>query len=580
MNKKLLVVTLIVTAMFCWLNAEQKVINLSYSAGDYEFITTTEGTQIKYNGSQNVVFSNEPGAPNLPTQLVMVAIPDGAEFQNLSFSYNAEIVLSNVEIAPAQNIMPTSMQVGDAEIVDPDPQYYAVGEYPENSCIYSSTQILRTYRVFCFQVSPFIYLPLTNQLKLITTGSLIINYGLTDFRNDAMWDDGSAGETLKRIVINPNDVIVQNNRDIVNPNDVKYLIITDYSLVDEFTPLADWKTQKGIPADIITTQYINSHYPGAELALKIKNCIKDYYLTKGTTYVLLGGDPTIIPAALCYGIVDNYGTNNDYSSDVIPTDLFYSCLDGQINWNYDGDNYVGEIEDGINGNDIDLLPEIFIGRIAVTTLQNAIASQFVEKTLGYEKYENYPVSGNYAKKLLFAGKWIMPPNPSMYGGLSDSDYYSRLLYNEVISPWGNPLYLFDTSQCYYNGLNLTFNHNSLITLINSGLNILNWSSHGTNQAWDGAASEGYAMCPAYLSSLTNDNCEGIVYTTSCHTNNFNHPDGEDCLGELLVGAQNKGAVSYIGASHYNWYSYNNPIASDFATEFYNLYSIRIVPIIL
>lgn len=35
MNKKLLVITLFVTAFLCWLNADQKIINLSYNAGDF-----------------------------------------------------------------------------------------------------------------------------------------------------------------------------------------------------------------------------------------------------------------------------------------------------------------------------------------------------------------------------------------------------------------------------------------------------------------------------------------------------------------------------------------------------------------
>lgn len=559
MYKKLLVVSLFVTAIFCWLNAEQKVINLSYNAGDFEFITTSEGTQIKYNGNQNVVFSNEPGAPNLPTQLVMVAIPDGAEFQNLSFSYNAEIVLSNVEIAPAQNIMPTSMQVGDTAIADPDPQYYAVGEYPENSCIYSSTQILRTYRVFCFQVSPFVYLPSTNQLKLITSGSLIINYSLTDFRNDSMWDDGSAGEALKRIVVNPNDVIVQNNRDIVDPNDVKYLIITDGSYVDEFTPLADWKTQKGIPTAIVTTQYIYSHYPGADYKLQIKNCIKDYYLDKGTSYVLLGGGQQIIPVALCYGLQGMYVRDN------IPTDLFYSCLDGQLDWNFDADNHIGEINDGWNGSYLDVTPEVSIGRVSVN--QTTQVSAFVTKTLNYEKYTGYPTN-QFADKMLLAGYELYAD--ITYQGItrSDSDWFSRQMYQDVDPPLESEEYFFDTSPLQVDGE--TYFSNSQEDnkqVISKGWNIINWSMHGGANTWGYTAqgNDQYFFTSNCVDQLTNQNKVGLIYTTACHSNDFTDPAG--CLGAKFVNADSIGAIAYIGASSFNWTNSAPSTPSDFGAAF-------------
>jgi len=399
---------------------------------------------------------------------------------------------------------------------------------------------------------------------MITNCTLEINYSLNDYRNNIRWDNKLAGEMVKRIVVNSNDVVVQ-DRSPVNPNDVEYIIITDQSLVDEFEPLAEWKTQKGVPTDIVTTDFIISHYEGQNSSIRIKNCIKDYYENKGTSYVLLGGDPSIIPAVLCYGYVHNSDENpqDNYTGISIPTDLFYSCLDDQFDWNADSDIYLGEIEDNI-----DMVPEVFVGRIAVSTSQNAIASQFVNKTIRYEKYTSYPTMGNYSHKMLMAGMQIMNPlyNPTYYNGLSDSDYYSRLIYNEVISPWGNPLYLFDTSNCSYNGTTLTLNHSNFITLFNSGFNIINWSSHGYDTAWGGT--DGYTLCPAYLDNLTNVDSQGIIYTTACKSNNFNHAPNQDCLGELLTGISNGGAIAYIGASDNNWYNYSNPPATNFAKEFY------------
>jgi len=60
----------------------------------------------------------------------------------------------------------------------------------------------------------------------------------------------------------------------VPTNVVEYLIITKSEFADEFQVLADWKTKKGIPAQVVTLDWIYNTYTSyAQPQQKIKSCI-------------------------------------------------------------------------------------------------------------------------------------------------------------------------------------------------------------------------------------------------------------------------------------------------------------------
>src|SRR6185503_1682704 len=86
----------------------------------------------------------------------------------------------------------------------------------------------------------------------------------------------------------------------------------------------------------------------------------------------------------------------------VPTDLYYSCLDG--NWNADGDSTFADAFAGSwnPGDDADLLPEVWVGRAPVVTPSDA--ELFVRKTLTYEAS---PVA-DYMENTLFFAQVITP----------------------------------------------------------------------------------------------------------------------------------------------------------------------------
>ncbi|MBW6458621.1 MAG: T9SS type A sorting domain-containing protein, partial [FCB group bacterium] len=83
------------------------------------------------------------------------------------------------------------------------------------------------------------------------------------------------------------------------------------------------------------------------------------YLEKGLDYLLIGGNSTVVPHRGLSCSVDSDGTI--YSSNDIPSDLYYAALDGD--WDANGNGFFGEYNDTTGFDEADLLPELAVGRM-------------------------------------------------------------------------------------------------------------------------------------------------------------------------------------------------------------------------
>ncbi len=138
---------------------------------------------------------------------------------------------------------------------------------------------------------------------------------------------------------------------------VDYVIITSEELEDSFQELADWKTEKGVPAVIRTVEWIGENFAGSDIQEKIRTFIIDAYELWGTDWVLLGGDTEVIPP--------RYFWESDGESNA-PRDVYYGGLDGT--WNKERDYRIGY--DRIGHDDIDVADpywDVWLGRLPVRT---------------------------------------------------------------------------------------------------------------------------------------------------------------------------------------------------------------------
>jgi len=508
-----------------------KIEELSLVQTEYKY-NDDYTTAIKYDPRKYFTYqtTGEPALPRLPVNLF---IPENAVFKNVNITYDKTLIGTNIIVEPVQNLIPFSKPDHEFKRVEPNEEVYGSNlQYPKNIVDYSGTHEMSRYKYFSFNISPLMYYPSSGELYIAENLMITINYVLSGQKKTARWDDGTFINMMKNLVINPDDLPDTGFRE-PRADDVKYLIVTSSDLEASFAPLAAWKTQKGMPAEIVTTDYIYSNYSGSSNQLKIKACIEDYYTNKGTVFAVLGGDNTEVPDYDVYGTVNQYEPEGQFVEDnTIPGDLFYGCFDNAFDWNEDGDNQAGESVDNC-----DYAPEVFIARIPVRS--TADVNAYVNKALDYE---TDPATSNFAYKLLLTGLKLFDDNDAE--GHSDAQNKSQKLLDEYVTPyWNGDIYeYYDT---YSDFAETSVTSSGMANRYDEGYNLHHMATHGSETAW---SMDNWGSFSSTNASNLNNAKQGNIVTIACNTNAFESAD--PCLSEAFLRNANGGSVTYLGASRY------------------------------
>jgi len=109
-----------------------------------------------------VFLPNEAGAPNLPGQARMIAIPQGATASYQIISTDTEVI-SNIDIAPAETIPIDSDDT--PPICEKNASIYSRNEYyPQNPVELSTPKKIRGVDFVKLRITPFQYNPVTKEL--------------------------------------------------------------------------------------------------------------------------------------------------------------------------------------------------------------------------------------------------------------------------------------------------------------------------------------------------------------------------------------------------------------------------------
>jgi hypothetical protein len=120
----------------------------------------------------------------------------------------------------------------------------------------------------------------------------------------------------------------------VGAQPAEYMIITSEALAPEFQRLADWKIEKGIPAEIRTVEWIEANYPaGVDAAERVRLFIRDAYANLGTLWVLSAATPRSFPVRY------NWSPSGTFIER-----LLLRVFSWMGTWDADGRAY-GEVED-------------------------------------------------------------------------------------------------------------------------------------------------------------------------------------------------------------------------------------------
>ena len=475
-------------------------------------------------------FDSIPGAPVLPQKPVYYLIPYGQEVRGISVTPGE---LQSLEgeylIEPAQKPVPIS-QAKLAEPTFPDPLFYNL-EKSYLPCKYISTQTKSGYKLLILSLFPVDYNPLRRQVSYYKDIKVEIEttQGKPESSHLRANLDQEIIDEIRELVENPEVLQTymsgEDSREATQPLNAEplvppggpyeYVVITSSSLSDNFQPLVDRKITRGLTATTVTTQYIYANYAGTENgdnADKIRHFIADAYSSWGTQWVLLGGDIEVVPQR---GVYVSCGAEW-YSN--LPTDMYYACLDGP--WNNDGDSRWGEGNDGAAGSDVDLMPEVYVGRAPVSS--GTEADNFVAKTIKYDN-KNHPNDN----KAIWLGEQLDAFTFGSYSGIPIKEtclpvYWSVVSRYDSSGGWSG---------------------NNFINDLNRAPNIINHLGHA-NQTYNAR------IYSSDIPDLTN-NHPYFMYSQGCDSGSFDTHDIS--IAERHV-VSDKGAFAVVMNARFGWYA--------------------------
>ncbi len=475
-------------------------VELSISQLELTAKKVKEGNFIDFF-TENLTRIYKTGYPNIPVYSKLIEIPFGAELEYKISSYTEEnIKLSDYGIT--QKIIPAQRSISKSE----DPKYvpFIINEevYKKNAFLnkitveYEYVGTFRDKRIGRLIVRPVQYNPSKNIIKVLNNIVVEVGFKNSDFNKtneiSKKYSSPYFNKQFDNKFVNPDK---SSEKAFINSSPVTYVIVSDRMFEGQLEEFINWKKLKGFNVIVGYTDVIGN------TNIEIKNYLQNLYENPTTdvnppSFVLFVGDVQQIPAWDAAGHV---------------TDLRY-C-------EYTGDN----------------LPEVYYGRFSAQNTTQLQAQ--IDKTLLYEKY--LMADPTYLEDQVLVAGVDSDYAPTHGNGAINYavDYYSNDSHSI------NPLtYLYNDAA---NSTVMTSNNNSasssIISNINQGVGFGNYTAHCSSDGW---ADPGFSV--SNVPGLTNYGKYGLLIGNCCQSVTFNI---NECFGEAILRAENKGAIGYIGGSN-------------------------------
>lgn len=546
---------LILSLLFNLSSSAKGIYKLHFNPKDYS-VNVVNGIVNIQSSSTTATYDDDENEPALPYTIHRILRPLEVSSKGYMVSYETTLLYDNVKMEANKRVLSTNT------VLEQKDTLRTIAKHSNLSPIeFLGDMSQYGFSYASFKITPFIYNAEKHQLYFVNEISITMPNENRKIENRIGKDYTKGGMNInfnkpnanfisyiKEIVENPHELdefysglnteigaYTQESRDM-NSSTVEYLVVTSNYLAPYFTDLVNWKTKKGVPAQIITIEDIQSDYTylyNISPTLAIKYVLSNYYQNHGLKWVLLGGDMGVVPSPMCK-IDAHFGGSNH--TDFTPCDYYYACFDGAFNWDGNGNGVLGETTDGVN-----LSPYLYVSRVPVWSPTEVTC--FVDKVLQYEKS---PQNKNYVRKMLLAG-CIDPASDdprTEYFGKSAAHQISEQMYQDYINiSWiGSRDYLYDTgSSSIY-----SYTFSNLVNSMESGYHFLHMFCHGERSSWEVVDANGthdLSINP-YTAYLLNNTDPLIILTTACITSAF---DSINCLGYGFIRGQH-GAIVYVGSS--------------------------------
>jgi hypothetical protein len=465
-----------------------------------------------------------PGAPGLPSVTLRIALPaDWCATDVEIVSVESAELPGSYRILPAAAPQPidglTSPQTTEPMGCEPDPAIYTSHEFfPARIAEFLGQSDLAGQALAFVRLHPVQYVPAEGRMRLATSISFRVigapGYVCRDYlpANASQAACAAYERTLRVMVINPEDVRLAEAPRVpagapqaarLEPGSFDYVIITTADWTDDFQPLADWRTREGLPATIVTTEWIftESGYGGSNLE-RMRAFITDAHLTWGASYFLLGADVPTLPFHLRTITVPGYQT------DVIS--------------NY---TYLADYDD-------DWVCEIHLGTASIQSAHQI--ADFIGKVFAYEKT---PPLGDYTTSAAFLGFDI-----SWCG----DEHGESFKENYIRADWLPADWALVTEYDSEPGLHKA----DVLAYLRQGHHLVNHHDHCHNTLMGtGWICHGEILGIPDVHTLNNGDRTSIVFAVGCHPAEFTVAS---CIGEVFLRLVGGGAIAFIGNTCIGW----------------------------
>jgi gingipain R len=454
--------------------------------------------------STNCVPVLEKGYPQVLRDAISIALPEAVN-PKLEILSSEFIEVNNMALAPSKGSL--TRDINPATIPYTFSEAYSKNEfYPSQLTEVSSLYNLRQQNGASISFYPVQTNPVTNTLKVYSKLIVKITYlnqrGKAIALNEARFYSNEEKKIMSQRFINYNTAS-KNSKILYTPiNEMgSMLVISAPQFLNSVLPLVEWKNQKGI-----STQLVSTALTGTTQA-SIKNYIQSYYTSNPSlVYVLLVGDHEQVPS---------------YNAGIAGSEIKWSDIKYGM----------------ILGND--WYPELMVGRFSGS--MSAEITTMVNRTLEYEKN---PTLGNWWGKAIGIGS-----NQGYgYGDDGEADWqHMRNMGTKLIagSSYNQFHEFYDSS---HGGNDAPGDPTSamVISAVNMGSGLFLYSGHGSQNSCatsnyditDINASTNYGKYPFSLQVACNN---GTFIGGTCFSEAFVRATGNNSLGS-------KGAIASCGSS--------------------------------
>ena len=466
---------------------------------------TQEGEYLRVSLKEATSYLCHPYQPSLPVWSIPVYLPFGTTIDDVELSHTG-----TKEIQIYQKVLPSPapLPLGHhetASIIQTDKSIYNSSDpYPIQWYTYHTGGGItdgKRATSLTIHLTPTRYLPDINVLEFIDNISLKIKY------HPAKISQTTEGPKL--VIITP----------------------LYYSL--EFIPLMQHKNTLGLPTAIVTLdEIVNGDYfpvQGRDDQEKIKYFIKQAIENWGTQYIILGGGAQDIPVRQVY-ISSIMPPETSFPSDLYYADI-YDSFGNFSSWDSNSNNFFGEYHYQKRTDDVDLYPDVYLGRLACDNL-NQISST-VEKII---QYEETTYGTEWFKNIVVCGGDTFPGDMEM---INEGEYVTGEVV-DIMSDFSHKKLWASTG---------TLNKNDIIQAINQGAGFVDFSGHGSDSTWKtylpNTLDEQIEFDIFDVSFLTNRAKLPIITINACSCGQF---DQGTCIAWQFIKIPFGGAIASLASS--------------------------------